>query len=569
MSIGESLRRRRKKRKNEVNAENIEEKPVNGLDGNTASIPKSEDTEIPSEELSVGSTVAHKVRRARGKITNIIKTPVQKIATGLGVSNGVAGILLVLIVSALGGTGGMMFTNYQYEQQMARQEMVLDNCKEDVEAAGKAGSAPVGDIEAMKREVAEKAWAVFKAIGLSDEQAAGALGNLEGEGGLDPFSFECDYITCPEEAFRIGPKKESYLADLNAWTLGSVFPHYDPSTINEAFYGTSRHGYVAGVGLCGFTGCNYDVLEDWAAGMGLEWYDEEKCLDIQLSLIIAPAANGGYAGSEWLRAWVSDAGSVSTPEQGAEIFCENFEGIPIDAFPNNKREDARKWFTEFGGTMGDQAYADSILELANVTRAGAASKKAGKNAKDCAEAKKEEPDNSDLARAAVAYAWETYALGYYNKGTELYQAVHEIVLPGDPWFMSCDRGVCTAVRWSDADDNFPAGPCPTIMAYCESHPEKWEHIGGGGSVQGSGKLEAGDVCVCYGHVVMYVSNEIVREKYPNSDADFVSASLNKRSPGCGHDDISTRGYEVYRLKEPDNPGQYKDCVTGKNLDDGR
>ena len=107
------------------------------------------------------------------------------------------------------------------------------------------------------------------------------------------------------------------------------------------------------------------------------------------------------------------------------------------------------------------------------------------------------------------------------------------------------------------------------MAYCESHPEKWEHIGGGGSVQGSGKLEAGDVCVCYGHVVMYVSNEIVREKYPNSDADFVSASLNKRSPGCGHDDISTRGYEVYRLKEPDNPGQYKDCVTGKNLDDGR
>ena len=375
-------------------------------------------------------------------------------------------------------------------------------------------------------------------------------------------------MTCPGGGIQDGSQKESYLADLNAWTLSCVVPHYDPDSINEDFYGTSRHGYVAGVGLCGFTGCNYDVLEDWAAGMGLEWYDEEKCLDIQLSLIIAPAANGGYSGSEWIRNWASQSGSVSSPEEAAVIFCKEFEGINIDAFPNHKREDARKWFTEFGGTMGDQAYADSILELASVTRAGAASKKAGKEAEDCAEAQKEEPDNSDLARAAVAYAWETYARGYNNPGTELYQAVHEVVLPGDPWYMSCDRGVCTAVRWSDADDNFPAGPCPTIMAYCESHPEKWEHVGNGPTVQGGGKLEPGDVCVCYGHVVMYVSNEIVQEKYPGNDADFVSASLNTRSPGCGHDDLSTRGYEIYRLKEYDNPGQYKDCVAGRNLDDG-
>ena len=90
------------------------------------------DDGMVSEE-SVGNIVTRKARRVAGKVTNVVKVPVQKVATGLGISNGVVGILLALIIAAFGGTGGMMFSNYQYEQKMMRQEIVYD-CKEDVDA---------------------------------------------------------------------------------------------------------------------------------------------------------------------------------------------------------------------------------------------------------------------------------------------------------------------------------------------------------------------------------------------------------------------------------------------------
>lgn len=517
----------------------------------------------------ISGAVMNGFKGAGGKVTHVVSNVSGKLGNALGIPKTVAGALAGIVLCTSVAGGGMMVADYNYEQKMMSQEMVLeDDCAEDADAARETSTAVVGDEQ--EEQNAAKAWAVFKAIGLSDEQAAGALGNMTVEGGFSPYTMECDFITAPDEKWGIGPKKQGFIKDLNSWTLNFVFPYYKIS-LNKAFYGTSRHGYVGGVGLFGFTGCNYDDLEDWAAGLGTTWCDQEKAFDVQMSFIIAPGANGGYGGpggaSEWLLNWGSNPSGCGSPAGAAEVFCHDFEGNPCG---QNKKDAANKWFAKFAGTMGDTSYADSILQMANASRAGAAGDAAKDANEDCGVEEKEF-DNSDLARAAVAYAYETTAEGRGNDGTELYQAVHRAIFPGDPWFQSCDRGVATAVRWSDADDNFPAGPCTTILPHCNGDTDHWEYKGRGVSMQDAGELQPGDVCVCTGHIVMYTGHDLIAEKFPSSDpsSDFVSASLNERSPGCGHVDFhsDTRDYYVFRLKHYDEPGQYKDVVAGQTLND--
>lgn len=515
----------------------------------------------------IGRAFANAVTGAGSTVGHAVSAVVGKVGSGLGISKVASGILVgTITVGAVAG-GGIAFANYQYEQFMLKQEYVAkDDCEEDVAAAVEIATPAEGDDQAMMDANAAKAWSVFKAMGLTDAQAAGAIGNMVGESQLSPYTMESDFLTAPEEKWYMGPKKMSYVADIAAWTENVVFPTYNGG-LNYAFYRTSRHGAAAGVGLFQFTGMHYDCVEDWAAGLGTTWYDEEKAFDVQLSFAIAPTANGGYKGigasSDWLRNWGNTP--INDVDEATYAFCKNYEGISNCS--DAKYQGAHRYYDMFKGTMGDTDYAQSILEMAQATAGSAAGSAVNDEADECGVEVKEY-DNGDLARAAVAYAYRTKDEGRGNDGTELYQAVHRAVFPGDPWFQSCDRGVATAVRWSGADDNFPAGPCSEIIAYCDSHPDKWEYVGVGSDIQNSGQLEPGDICVYSGHVFMYVSNEIIKEKYPDADPnfDFVSASLNERSPGCGHDVADSR-YRVYRLKQYETNSQYVDVVAGQNLND--
>ena len=557
MSERKGLRKWRKRKLKDRLPESVDNKNTGNISDEPVAVPKGKDTGENFEgEPSFGTSVKNRVRRVGGTITHAVRVPVEKVAKGLGISNGIAGLLLALLVGTVGGTGGMMFYNYQYEQRMMQQEIVLDDCKTDVEEAGKSAGYFEGDVDAMQMETANKMWGVLKALGCNDNQAAGALGCWEAESGIDPTAVEHIY----DEPYSVeGMKKQAALADLGAYTMTLSAAQSNPTG-----YASQKYGHACGLGLAQFTGPAVDDLMDYAAGMDMDWWE----LDVNVCFAIAPVSQGGFGGgaggADWLRTWIENPTGASSPEEAAGTFCEKYEGYTGDLGP--RPANARKWYEIFAGTMGDEEYGQSILEMANTTRAGSASKAAKDASEECAEAEEEEPDNGDLARAAVAYAYENKDLGRGNNGTELYQAVHEAVYPGDPYYMSCDRGVACAVRWSDADDNFPAGACPNLISYCQSHTDKWEFIGNGANVQGSGKLEAGDVCVCYGHVVIYVSNEIVQEKFPGSSYDFVSASLNERSPGCGNESLGA-DYYVFRLRNYDNPGQYKDCVAGRNLRD--
>jgi len=184
-------------------------------------------------------------------------------------------------------------------------------------------------------------------------------------------------------------------------------------------------------------------------------------------------------------------------------------------------------------------------------------------------------DHSTLASAAVAYSWETKEMGKSNDGTKLYRVVKDILFPGDPYYQSCDRGIAVAVVWSGADDNFLAGDTIDQDAYFKNHPELWKFVGTYDDHYS--ELQPGDIAITtyerrseirgykvnYGHIVMYVGKEEVRKKYPNSDAEFVSASLGDRSPGCGDHPTAYigDGYHIYRYIG-DYSGKKRNAYTG-------
>jgi len=168
-------------------------------------------------------------------------------------------------------------------------------------------------------------------------------------------------------------------------------------------------------------------------------------------------------------------------------------------------------------------------------------------------------DHHTISSAAVAIAWETKAKGNGNDGTSLYIKVKDAIFPNDPYYQSCDRGVATAVRWSGADDNFPVGDTRKQDSYLSSS-SLWTFVGK--YDQNYSKLKPGDIVITtpsrrgtnHGHIVLYVGNDAITKRYPNSNAEFVSASYQDRSPGCG-DNKSTYigdGYHIYRYN-----GSYK------------
>lgn len=498
---------------------------------------------------------------------------VRKLAAFLSVPPLVAGLGLSVACAGGVGSGIVLLHNHNMNNLLVQQEEFPEDCVEEVEEL-KTPAGNVGDPDSMVEENAAKMWAVGKALGLTDEQCAGMLGNCEVEGHFDPTSMET--IFYPAEAFDIdGQRKSVAKENMDAFFWSVVRPAYNGSsvTLNMDGYRCSDGTYCPGIGLFAYTGENGHLLMEYAEAAGMDWWE----FDLQMAFAIDAVGGygGGNGGAAWLTSWNSSPGS---PAAAAAEFNLNFEGNGTVA-NDKKGAAAETWYAKFKGTMGDEAYAQSIIALADSISGGhAAGKKTAEAEDECAEAK-QEFDNSDLARAAVAYAYETTDQGNGNNGTELYQFVHDTVAPGDPWYQSCDRGVATAVRWTDYDDDFPMGATDQQDAFCQANSSQWEHIGEFGVDVQYEDLEPGDILITnaarrtscsMGHIVIYVSNEIVKEKFPSSNASFVSASFEERSPGCEDwtdGKFFGDGYYVYRCVVQDNSGQFKNIAEGKNLND--
>ena len=188
----------------------------------------------------------------------------------------------------------------------------------------------------------------------------------------------------------------------------------------------------------------------------------------------------------------------------------------------------------------------------------------------------------DAAMAACIIAWPTIADSRDNNGTAVYQYIHDQVIQGDTIYMSCDRSVCTAVRWSGIDDNFPAGDTTVQLEYLTSSPN-WVELDWNGDIN---NLQPGDVLIRKSHlfktgddmegdtahhIVMFIGywmadmngmNGLTEaERTASSDvADgscIMHGSYGERSPGIGqfYDDLGR--YHAFRCIYPMEEGTSK------------
>lgn len=456
-------------------------------------------------------------------------------------------------VGAVGGGLAMINNQGQYD-------VAVTDCGTVIRTAADAKADAV-NTDAVTLDNAKKVWSVFHAWGLPNEQIAGMLGNWSVESGIDPTGYEGIF----SEHFQgDGQLHRKAYADETAWTM-SLFADYDRQgkSINKPFYKLPDGSYKPGRGLGQWTGANAKRLEDGATANNKNWYD----LDYQLAYALATPSPTGRR--NYWESYKKEQGSV---DDYTINFAREWEGNNSDKYPQRQAA-ARDWLKQMVSWQEDTAYSASVIAMSKTLGAVASDGAVAEQLQSCVKA--QNYDNSSAAAAAISFAYEKHDEGWKNNGTKLWQTVFQNIFPGDRWYMCCDRTVATAIRWSGTDEEFPVGDCPNIMSYCDSS-DKWEKVGMSHDLEEK-DLKPGDIIIHRTHVVMYVGNKLVREKYPNSDGNKVSGSQDDYSPNIennisyylkpdsqGHGGGADMDYVVYRCVKPDNGTKYKDAGAGAN-----
>ena len=535
-----------------------------------------------------------------------LKTPALAVSSGIGklstylhLSKPVTAGILSLAIGLGGGTAVMTAVHSSRQDLISRQEWYEAPCEEEVDDLLGQQAGVGGDLGGDQRMIdnANKIWGVLKMIGWSDEAAAGFLGNLQAESGIDETAVEGIY----DEHYNInGPKKVEARNNLCKYCRETLFPMYHnnprsgyknvlahtcngspvsycpgarcscpgyPATGSKtldtpAYEGLDGH-FCCGLGLVQSTGPRGSMLLMYAEGaQNKDWW----ALDLQMAFYIDQS--GGDSPERVAFMWSNEVRQCDDVAEGARLVAAKFVGHDCGA---DRISNAQRWYEQFKGSRGDATFAQSVISLAGETQQQALATGTEDAMEDCGV-----EDNwiaFDIARAAVAYAYKVRGEHEGKNGTEIYQYVHGIVHEGAKkgMYMSCDIGVSTAIRWCDADPNFPhAGP-EGFESYCERESKKddgkWEFVGmleelsskdlRPGDVLTVGKDRRPPVYWPHGHVAVIVGPFAIYEKWPDmhkSRTQVVSASWQHYSPGVsgthgGFLPPSDSGYKVWRLRE--------------------
>lgn len=524
---------------------------------------------LGSAIVSAASNLAH---AAAGAVSGIVSSVTSTVAAGIGAVSSAIGVAASTVTTvAVGGavaatvavgatTAAIISTNPGAYDTLVSNE----DCATNVQQA-KAAAEEV-DADAAMLENAQKLYSVFKTRGWSDAMIAGMLSNFQAEGSIDPTAIEGIY----DEPYTMGTRKTAAVNDNFQSQCQRLFADYAGRvSINQDAYRADDGNYYPGLGLCQWTGPGAKRLLDYAKSVNTDWYD----MGYQIAYIIA---NGSPCiGDSFEEKYKSECGSADAATC-ARFFALKFEnGNMPEYMIETHVSSASGWAAKMSSWTVDSSFANSIITMASKMGASASTSTVASAQKKCQKASN--VDNSSLASAAVSYAWEhAHPDAEGNNGTQLYQAVCDEVI-GDNLYMSCDHGVCAAVRWSGTDVDYPSGNCSTQWSYVTAS-DKWERVGTLGVDLTYEDLQPGDVAICAmsdsytggsEHTWLYVGNDAVKAKYPDSTYTSVNASYGERSAGCADDswavDHESRGhYGIFRCVNPDNSDQYKDAGAGQS-----
>lgn len=310
------------------------------------------------------------------------------------------------------------------------------------------------------------------------------------------------------------------------------------------------HPYC-GIGLGQWTDSRNRDLLAYARSKNLEWYLAE----VQLAFMI-DTENGDGIWAQWFRNWKEE----DNPSDAAIVFAREYEGNTAVA-QTERTVKATEWYLRFAEYDVDVDYAQSIIDLAGATADIATNLAAGRTMDSCSTILR--ADNSSIATAAMSFAWENEDMSH-NDGTALWQCVKDATLgeadgEGSNWqYKSCDRTVAAAVRWSGADNEYPAGDTTVQYRYLSSNTDQWARV----YWQTEQDLLPGDVLIFtsqmngseHGHTLIYVG-----------DGKIVEGSYSSDSPHI--DDFKSSyhrpaKFDVFRCVKKESNPEYTDISCG-------
>lgn len=363
-----------------------------------------------------------------------------------------------------------------------------------------------GDVKISGDTIEEMIWSGLTSF-MTEEQAAGVMGNMQSESGFNPARHEESMLSKHPNFDLFSHSDISYGIGLIQWSFGrriNVMNHIKNggSAYLQYFNEPNKYSkHISGETFLGLAG-----KQDTANLVSLEL----EFLRNELN------GNASYKGIF----------NQSTVRDATEFFLKHVE-IPKDA--------DSKLPTRYSQA---QAIYDKY-----------AGKDFGENVDGC-------PDNTgnSIAEVAVRLAWPNSDDTCDDGGTTVKwssdkskcyddikpaykEAMEKLVGPKSlSYYQDCGHFVSTVIRSSGADPGFPASGSDNMLSYLSSHTEKWEKVDNQGNTS---NLQAGDIFVKSGHIMIYTGSV-------SSFGDNASASQNERTGNMGK--IYFGGFTIFRLK---------------------
>ena len=403
---------------------------------------------------------------------------------------GFGGLILVFI------TLGIVFLqNHVLAKSLLTPEEEAEHAAIDVMLVyhcGKSGGASECGISVSGSTIEEKIWNGLTSF-MTDEQAAGVMGNMAHEGGFNPARHETSFLDS-RPTFPIATNSDvSYGIGLIQWSFGRRVRLYQSiKEKDESLWdkyidkGRQTYGRLSGA--------------DFLAKVGDA--DTDALLAMELCYLKQELDENDVYGK------VLEMGSVA---EAASYFLERVE-VPAD-IPGQRPlriQDATKYYNQFHGKSSSGSSSSSTGSSGSAPSCNPSIK-----------------GSKNINGAAVALAWpygtdkKKYAWNG-GTGTDLFNEVYPQLLSknarrpykgcdGPVYGASCDRFVSTVVRFAGNDPNFATGvggwnDKKQMLVYASEHPDLWEVI----EWKGDNKkemLRPGDVVIKPTHVAIAVQDE--------------------------------------------------------------
>ena len=265
---------------------------------------------------------------------------------------------------------------------------------------GYSGREDATDVDDFSGSISKmyqfRAWSVYKAMGMTDNQAIAALACMKAESGFrseliegnDPLnknvtlgdntSQQTTYLetysqkmdtdpsfrtTCTDKLLKdIYNISESHINNAHDGKFKSAYSDILSTSIDlSGYYHTSGVGYL-GIGLYQFTGYDSQArLYDWSSAHASRWFE----FDNQITYCIADTSIGGYCG-ESLKAWIS-----LSKDYDLNDCVTSFNNLVLNSKGDysqnaNRHAIANNIYPELAGKSWDGTYAGKILSVASL-----------------------------------------------------------------------------------------------------------------------------------------------------------------------------------------------------------